>query len=52
MLACATVSGQAIPTMVVFAGKHFNSILARGEVPATLYAMSSSGWMEQELFED
>jgi len=38
--------------MVVFAGKKFNSVLARGEVPATLYGMSSSGWMDQELFAD
>jgi len=38
--------------MVVFAGKHFNSVLAKGEVPATLYEMSLSGWMDQELFAD
>jgi len=28
------------------------SILARDEVPATLYGMSSSGWMDQDLFAD
>ena len=50
VLACASTSGQTIPPMVVFAGKHFNSVLAKGEVPATLYGMSSSGWMDQELF--
>ena len=52
VLACASASGQTIPPMVVFAGKHFNSVLAKGEVPATLYGMSSSGWMDQELFAD
>ena len=52
ILACASASGQAIPPMVVFAGKNFNSILSKGEVPATLYGMSSSGWMDQELFAD
>jgi len=52
ILACASASGQAILPMVVFAGKHFNSNLARGEVPATLHGMSSSGWMDQESFAD
>ena len=52
ILACASASGQAILPMVVFAGKHFNSALAKGEVPTTLYRMSSSGWMDQELFAD
>ena len=52
VLACASASGQTIPPMVVFTGKYFNSVLAKGEVPATLYGMSSSGWMDQELFSD
>ena len=29
ILACASTSGQTIPPMVVFAGKHFNSVLAK-----------------------
>ena len=41
-----------MPPLVVFTGKHFNSVLAKGEVPATSYGMSSSGWMDQELFAD
>ena len=49
-LVCASASEQAIPPMV-FSGKNFNSILAKGEVSATLYGMSSSGWMD-ELFAD
>ncbi len=36
--------------MVVFSGKKFNHDLAQGEVPDTLYGMSQSGWMDQELF--
>ncbi len=36
--------------MVVFTGKHFNPDLSVGEVPGTLYGMSESGWMDQELF--
>ena len=50
ILACANAAGQAIPPMVVFAGKYFNSSLSKGEVPATLYGMSQNGWMDQELF--
>ena len=45
-------SGQVIPPMVVFSGKKFNHDLADGEVPSTLYGMSESGWMDQELFAD
>ena len=36
--------------MVVFSGKKFNHDLCEGEVPGTLYGMSESGWMDQELF--
>ena len=52
ILPCPSASGQTIPPMVVFAGKHFNNALAKGEVPGTLYGMSPSGWMDQELFAD
>ena len=52
VLACASASVQTIPPLVVFTGKHFNSVLAKGEVPATSYGMSLSGWMDQELFAD
>ena len=50
VLACVNATGQAIPPMVIFAGKNFNHDLADGEVPGTLYGMSDSGWMDQELF--
>ena len=39
-----------IPPMVIFAGNNFKHDLADGEVPGTLYEMSDSGWMDQELF--
>jgi hypothetical protein len=50
VLGCASAAGHVIPPMVVFAGKNFNHTLSEGEVPATLYGMSESGWMDQELF--
>jgi len=36
--------------MVVFAGKNHNDALNKGEVPEILYAMSQTGWVDQELF--
>ena len=36
--------------VVFFSGKKFNHDLSKGEVPGTLYGMSDSGWMDQELF--
>ncbi len=50
VLGCCNAAGQAIPPMVVFSGKRFNHELSKGEVPGTLYGMSDSGWMDQELF--
>ncbi len=50
ILVCCNAAGQAIPPMVVFSGKRFNHELSKGEVPGTLYGMSDSGWMDQELF--
>jgi len=38
VLGCASATGQVIPPMVVFTGKHFNHMLSRGEVPGTLYS--------------
>lgn len=35
MLTCASASGKTKLPMVVFAGKHFNSAVAQGQIPAT-----------------
>ena len=50
ILACGSATGQAIPPMVIFSGKNFNYDLSEGEVPETLYGMSDSGRMDQDLF--
>ncbi len=50
VLGYCSASGQVIPPMVVFPGKTINHDLDHGEVPDTLYGMSQSGWMDQELF--
>ena len=50
VLACGNAIGQALPPMVIFAGKRFNHELSVREVPGTLYGMADSGWMDTELF--
>ena len=46
ILGCASATGQVMPPMVVFTGKHFNHMLSRGEVPGTLYMVChlTGGW--------
>ena len=46
ILGCASATGQVVPPMVEFTGKHFNAQLSNGEVPSTLYDMSpnASNW--------
>ena len=48
ILGCASATGQVVPPMVVFTGKHFNAQLSN--MPGTLYGMLPNGWMDQELF--
>ena len=50
ILCCCNATGQTIPPMVIFMGNKFNHDLCDGEVPGTLYGMSDSGWMNQDIF--
>ena len=50
VVACANGAGHALPPMVIFKGERFNHEWSVGEVPDTLYGMSDSGWINQELF--
>ena len=50
VLACASACGQAIPPFVVFDRKSLNQKWTEGEVPGTLYGLSSNGWMTSDLF--
>ena len=45
----ASAAGQAVPPIVIFAGKNFKNYLSKGEVPAMLYGMSQNRWMNQEI---
>lgn len=49
-VACANSVGHVLPPMVIFKGERFNHQWSDGEIPDTLYGMSESGWIDQELF--
>jgi len=38
--------------MIIFDRKCLKPEFTVGEIPGTLYAMSKSGWIDSELFED
>lgn len=42
--------GMCIPPMVIWDRKTISSELAEGEVPGTIYGLSSKGWMDSKLF--
>ena len=48
--ACVSAAGVSIPPMVIWDRKTLSPELARGEVPGTIYGLSTSGWMDMELF--
>lgn len=50
VLACSSAAGYALPPFVVFDRKNLNLKLTEGEVPGTVYGLSSNGWMNSELF--
>ena len=50
VVACANAAGRVLPPMVIFKSERFNHEWSVGEVPDTLYGMSESGWIDQELF--
>jgi hypothetical protein len=51
VVGCVSASGMCLPPMVIWDRKTLNPELAKGEVPGTIYGLSSSGWMDMELFE-
>jgi len=50
IVGCVSASGMCIPPMVIWDRKTLSPELAKGEVPGTIYGLSSSGWMDMELF--
>ena len=52
VLACTNAAGFTIPPMVIFDRKSLNPQTIKGEVPGSIYGLSSNGWVTQELFCD
>lgn len=52
VLACANAAGNSLPPFVIFDRKTLNPALAKGEVPGTIYGLSSKGWIDTGLFQD
>ena len=50
VLACSCATGYVIPPFVIFDRKTLNPELTKGEIPGILYGLSSSGWIDMELF--
>ena len=50
ILACVSANGYSFPPFVIFDRKTLNPELTLGEVPGTLYGLSSKGWITSDLF--
>ena len=50
VLECSCATGYVIPPFVIFDRKTLNPELTKGEIPGTLYGLSSSEWIDMELF--
>ncbi len=52
VLACVSASGYSMPPMVIFDRKRLKPEHTQSEIPGTIYALSSNGWIDSELFEE
>ena len=50
VVACVNAAGGHIPPMVILDRKKLPPYFTIGEVPGTIYGLSSRGWIDQELF--
>ena len=50
VLACTSASGFCLQPFVIFDHKTLNPEFTVGEVPDTIYGLSSKGWIDKELF--
>ena len=50
MIASVSTTGHAIPPFVKFDAKGLNYVWTKGQVPKTRYGLSSTGWVDTELF--
>lgn len=50
VIGCGSATGQVLPPFIIFAAKQINSLWTRDEVSGSRFAVSDSGWTDQELF--
>ena len=51
IVGCISASGGCTPLMVILDRKTLPPYFTVGEVPGTIYGLSSRGWIDQELFD-
>ncbi len=51
VVGCVSAGGQCLLPMIIWDRKNLPPELAVGEMPGTIYGLSSKGWIDQELFE-
>ena len=51
VVACISASGSCMPPMVILDRKTLPPYFTEGEVPGTIYGLSTKGWIDQELFD-
>ena len=51
VVACVSAAGFSLPPLVIWDRKNLAPELAVGEVPGTIYGLSSKGWIDHELFD-
>ena len=52
IVGCVSAAGFCFPPMVIWDRKTLSPELAVGEVPGTVYGLSTKGWIDQGLFQD
>ena len=50
VVGCVSAAGYCIPPMVILDRKTLHPDMTIGELPGTIYGLSSKGWIDQELF--
>ena len=51
VVGCVSAAGYCIPPMIIFDRKTLHADMTLGELPGTIYGLSSKGWIDQELFQ-
>ena len=50
VVGCVSAAGHCIPPMIIWDRKTLHADMTKGELPGTIYGLSSKGWVDQELF--